>query len=170
MITLFKAYEEIKTYEEIRNYAINKGKNLTFEMLEEKIVNDISLYFIENINLLFKIIKDKDNLEVLGFNFDLPEVLINNMNYKLPIMKFILNIIFLIDNNESKNKNKIKNLTLLSPRTIFDNRLENNINDIFKDIKLYNNKTLEELNIQVQLYNIIHIKNIISQKLIKLST
>ena len=170
MITLFKAYEEIKTYEEIRNYAINKGKNLTFEMLEEKIVNDISLYFIENINLLFKIIKDKDNLEVLGFNFDLPEVLINNMNYKLPIMKFILNIIFLIDNNESKNKNKIKKLTLLSPRTIFDNRLENNINDIFKDIKLYNNKTLEELNIQVQLYNIIHIKNIISQKLIKLST
>ena len=91
------------------------------------------------------------------------------MNFKLPIIKFILNILFLIDNNESKNKNKIKKLTLLSPQTIFDNRLENNINDIFKDIKLCNNKKIEELNIQVQLYNIIYIKNLISKNLIKLS-
>ena len=169
IITLYKAYEEIKTNEEIINYVINEGKNCTFENLEEKIINDISFYFIENINLLFEIIKEKNNLEVLGFNFDLPDILINNMNFKLPIIKFILNIIFLIDNNESKNKNKIKKLTLLSPQTIFDNRLENNINDIFKDIKLYNNKKIEELNIQVQLYNIIYIKNIISRNLIKLS-
>ena len=169
IITLYKAYEEIKSNEEIINYISNEGKNCTFENLEEKIINDISLCFIENINLLFEIIKEKNNLEVLGFNFDLPDILINNMNYKLPIIKFILNIIFLIDNNESKKKNKIKKLTLLSPQTIFDNRLENNINDIFKDIKLSNNKQIEELNIQVQLYNIINIKNLISRNLIKLS-
>ena len=169
IITLYKAYEEIKTSEEINNYALNESKNFTIDKFEKKIVDDIALCFIENINLLFEIIKNKNNLEVLGFNFDLPEILVHNMNYKLPIIKFILNIIFLIDNNENKNKNKIKKLTLLSPKTIFDDRFENNINDIFKDIKLYNNKTIEELNIQVQLYNIIYIKNIISTNLIKLS-
>ena len=169
IITLYKAYEEIKTSEEINNYALNESKNFTIDKFEKKIVDDIALCFIENINLLFEIIKNKNNLEVLGFNFDLPEILVHNMNYKLPIIKFILNIIFLIDNNESKNKNKIKKLTLLSPKTIFDDRFENNINDIFKDIKLCNNKKIEELNIQVQLYNIIYIKNIISTNLIKLS-
>lgn len=170
IITLFKAYEEIKSNEDIAKYVVNEGKNFTLEKFEKKIVDDIALCFIENISLLFEIIKTKKNLEVLGLNFDIPYVLINNMNYKLPIIKFILNILFLIDNNEIENKSKITKLTILSPYTILDNKLENNINDIFKDITIYkNSKKLKELNIQITCYNIIHIKNIISQNLIKLS-
>ena len=170
IITLFKAYEEIKSNEEIVEYVRNEGKNFSVEKFEKKIVDDIALCFIENINLLFEIIKTKRNLEVLGLNFDIPYILINNMNYKLPIIKLILNILFLIDNNEIDKKSKITKLTLLSPYTIFDNKLENNINDIFKDITIYkNSKKLKELNIQIIFYNIIHIKNIISPNLIKLS-
>ena len=170
IITLFKAYEEIKPNEEIIEYIRDEGKSFSIEKLEKKIVDDIALYFIENINLLFEIIKIKINLEVLGLNFDIPYIIINNMNYKLPIIKFILNILFLIDNNEIENKSKITKLTLLSPYTIFDNKLENNINDIFKDITIYkNNKMLKELNIEIIFYNIVHIKNIISPNLTKLS-
>jgi hypothetical protein len=168
--TLLKTYEEFTSSNEINELAKNKGKYITLEILEEKIINDISVYFIENLSILFEIIKKKNNLEVLGLNFDLPKVLINNMNYKLPIMKFFLNILFLIDNNENKGKSKIKKLTLLSPHTILDNRLENNIDDLFKDIRIYKKaKILNELNIQTQFYNNKYVKNLISPNLIILS-
>ena len=169
-ITLLKAYEEIKQYKEIIQYVVNEGHNLTIENFEEKMVNDISVFFIDNLYLLFEIIKNKNNLEILGLNFDLPSILINNMNYRIPIFKLLLNIIYLVDNYESKNKNKIKKLTLLSPFTIFDNRIESNIGQIFKDIMIYkNSKVLEELNIQVKFYNITYIKNLISPNLTVLS-
>ena len=170
IITLLKEYEQIRSYDQIKEYATNEGKNLSIEILEEKILIDISLCFIENMNLLFEIIKNKDNLEDLGLNFDLPSILHNNMNYKLPIIKFILNIILLIDNNEYRKKNNIKKLTLLSPHTILDNRLENNIDYIFKDIKIYkNSRQLKELNLQIQFHNIAYIKNLISPNLTILS-
>ena len=170
IMTLFKAYEELKSYDEITDYVSNEGKHFSFENFEQKIVDDIALCFNENMNLLFEIIKSKDNLEVLGLNFDLPFILINNMNYKFPIIKIILNILFFIENKEIENKSKIKKLTLLSPYTILDNRYENNIFDIFKEITIYKNtKQLKELNIQAKVYNNIYIKNIISPNLIKLS-
>ena len=169
-ITLLKVYEEIKKYEEIVRYVIKEGKNFTIDNFENKIVNDISAFFIDNLSLLFEIIKNKNNLEVLGLNFDFPNILINNMNYRIPIFKLILNIIILIDNKEQKNNNKIKKLTLLSPYTTFDSRTANNIDIIFKDIRIYKNcNVLKELNLQFQFYNIKHLKNIISPNLTILS-
>ena len=166
IVTLLKVYEHIKKNEEIANYVLNEGKNFDIDKFEQKILNDISPFFVDNLYLLFEIIKNKNNLEVLGLNFDLPNILINNMNYKISIFKFILNIIFLIDNKEIKNINKIKKLTLLSPYTIFDNRIENNIDLILKDILIYKNcKVLEELNIQFKFYNMSYLKNLISPNL-----
>ena len=170
IFSLLKSYELIKSYEEINEYVSNEGKYFCIEKFEEKIVNDISICFIENLNLLFEIIKNKNNLEVLGLNFDLPNILKNNMNYKSPIIKFILNIILLIDNNENKDKSKITKLTLLSPYSILDNRLDKNINEVFNDLTIYkNSKKLKELNIQLQLYKMTKIKNLISPNLVKLS-
>jgi hypothetical protein len=168
--SLFKSYEQIKSYQQIKDYVLSERKTFCLDNFEDKIVNDISLCFVENLNLLFEIIKNKNNLEVLGLNFDLPKILKHNMNYKLPIIKFILNIIFLIDNNESRRRTKIKKLTILSPLSIFDNRQENNINEIFREIRIYkNSRFLKELNIQIQFFKIINIKNLISPILIKLS-
>ena len=168
--TLLKTYEEFMSYDDIKDFAEDQGKYITLQIFQDKILNDILVYFNENLNLLFEVIKNKSDLESLGLNFDLPNILVNNINYKMPIIKFILNILFLVDNNEIKRKNKIKKLTLLSPQTIFDNRAEDNIDNLFQDISLYkNSKQLEELNIQVQFYNIKYVKNIISTKLIILS-
>lgn len=169
-ITLLKVYEQIKKNEEIAEFVLNEGKNFTVDNFEKKIVNDISTFFIDNLYLLFEIIKNDNKLEALGFNFDLPDILIDNMNYRIPIFKLMLNIIILIDNKELKNINKIKKLTLLSPYTKFDNRIGNNIDIIFKDIQIYKNcNVLKELNLQFQFYNVNYVKNIISPNLTKLS-
>ena len=170
IMTLLKAYEEIKKNEEIAEYVIKEGKSFNIDNFEKKIVDDICTFFIDNLNLLFEIIKKKHNLEVIGFNFDLPNILINNMNYQIPIFKFLLNILIWIDNNEFYDKNSITKLTLLSPYTTFDSRADKNTDLIFKDINIYkNSKTLKELNIQFKLYNMSYIKNIISPNLIILS-
>ena len=170
ILSLIKIYERIKSEKILEEYAENEGNNLNYEKLENKILNDLSCYFIENLFLLFKIIEHKNNLEVLGFDFDFPHILINNMNYIMPIYKFIINILFLIDNNERNKKSKIKKLTILSRNIKFDGRNQGSINKIFESFQLYKNcNKLNEINIQCQFYKIIHIKNIISRNLIKLS-
>ena len=170
IITIFKVYEQIKENEDIIKDVLKEKNNLSIESFEKKILDELSLYFINDLFLLFEIIKSKQNLEELGLNFDIPNILLNYKNYKVPIFKFLLNIIFLIDNNEFLNKNKIKKLTLLSPNTIFDNRKEYDIDEYFKEIRIFKNcKQLKELNVQFQFYEIKYLKNIISSNLVILS-
>lgn len=166
ILGLIKIYEKNKSLEELENYALNERYSITYEKFENKMVNDLSINFIENLDLLFQIIKNKNDIEVLGFNFDIPNILINNKNYIMPIYKFIINILLLIDYNEKQNKNKVTKLTILSKFTEFDGRKQTNINNFFKSIELYkNSRNLKELNIQFQFYQIIHLKNLISPNL-----
>ena len=170
IFSLLKIYEREKSYEILEEYVSNRRNNITYEKIESKIVNDLSVYFIKNLNMLFKIIKNKINLEVLGFNFDIPSILINNKNYIVPIYKFIINILFLIDNLERYKKNTIEKLTILSKNTTFDDKNLNNNNNFFKRLQLHKtSRILKELNIQCQFYEIIHIKNLISTNLIILN-
>ena len=170
ILSLFKIYEKIQSKKILEDYVSELGINITYEKIENKILSDLSIYFIDNLGLLFKIIKNKVDLEVLGFDFDMPNILINNKNYIIPIYKFIINILFLIDNNEKNGTNKIEKLIILSRNTKFDARHECNINNIFKNFQLHKDcKKLKELDFQCQFYKIIHINNIISINLIKLS-
>jgi len=168
---LYQIYsEQIKSKKEIDEFIIKKGKNFTIDELEKKILNDISVYFWDNLANLFEIIKNKKDLKELGFNFDIPSNIINNNNYRISIFKFILNILMLIDNKESENKTNIKKLTLLAPKIVFDAKKENSIDNFFKNISLYKtSKTLMNLNIQFQFYRINNLKNLISRNLITLS-
>ena len=134
--------------------------------IESKILNDLLPYFLDNISVLFEILKRYKNMETLGFNFDLPAILINQQNYIKPILKFILNLLFLIDSH----KCKLQKLTILAPSIVIDNKIMSGVNDFFSNINISNNnKILNELNIQIQYYQIIDIKNIISPRLIKLN-
>ena len=170
LLSLIKIYEKIKSKQILEEYAKCEGSQNSYDKIENKILDDLSSYFIENLFLLFKIIENKSNLEILGFDFDMPNILINKMNYIIPIYKFILNILFLIDNNERNKKNNIEILTILSINTKFDGRNQSNINNIFENFQLYKQSNkLKELNIQCQFYKINYIKNIISTNLIKLS-
>ena len=168
---LYKIYtEQIKTQKYINEYLFLKGKNFDIGEFEKKMLEDISKFFIDNLSIFFEIIKNKTDLKELGLNFDFPDILINNNIYKIIIIKFILNIIMIVDNNEAKNISNLKKLTFLSPKLIFDKKLETNIDNFFKKISLYNNsKTLMNLNIQFQFYQINYIKNLISTNLFSLN-
>ena len=169
--SLFEIYlDQIKTINEINDYIKNKCRYFNIEEFEKTIIDTIAPFFCENLSTLFEVIKNKKDLKELGLNFDLPTILINNNNYKISIFKFILNIIMLIDNNESKHISNIKKLTLLSPKIIFDKKKENNIDNFFKNISLNKtSKTLLNLNIEFQFYKINYIKNIISTNLFNLN-
>ena len=84
----------------------------------------------------------------------------------MTILKFLLNIFIYL--NEPSCKVNI--VTLLSPATILDGNLMNNIDKIFEEID-YNvkNMYLYELYVQFTMYKIPHIKNIISINLIILN-
>ena len=133
-------------------------------------MDDISSRFCENLEILFELIKKKKDLKELGLNFDMPIILSNNNNYKISIFKFILNILMLVDNNESNHKSSIKKLTILAPKIIFDSKKEKNIDNFFKNISIYyKTKTLINLNLQFQFYKISYIQNLISTNLFTLN-
>ena len=168
---LFQIYsEQLKTYSEIKNYISIKGSNFNTDEFEKKILDDISSRFCENLEILFELVKNKKDLKELGLNFDMPIILSNNNNYKIPIFKFILNILMLVDNNESNHKSSIKKLTILAPKIIFDSKKEKNIDNFFKNISIYyKTKTLINLNLQFQFYKISYIQNLISTNLFTLN-
>jgi len=153
----------LKLYNQIIGNAekIIKNKNI-----ENKILDDFLPYFIKNLSVLFEILKKNKNIESLGLNFDLPFIISIKQSYIMPILKFILNILFLIDNN----KCKIKKLTILSPLLVIGNKIFPTINNIIYNICINkNNNILNELNIQMQFNQIKYIKNLINHRLIKLN-
>ena len=166
--SLLKLYEPIMTNKD-KKYLEDKESQLNIDILEEKILNELLTFFTENLNLLFQIIKLKKNLETIGFNFELPSILKDKMNYNNSILKFILNILFFISNIKVNN-NRIKKLILLCPELIIDNRTSNKIDNCFNHIKIHkNNKNLEEVNIQFEFYRIKGITHLICPNLIILS-
>jgi hypothetical protein len=153
----------LKIYNQIIGDAENliKYDNIN---IEETILNSILPFFLDNLSVLFVIIKNLKKIENLGLNFDLPIIIANNQGYIIPIIKFILNIIFLVD-----NKN-IKKLTISAPSIVLDERILPRINEFFSEIDINKGENdLIELNLQIQLYKIVDIKNLISTKIIILS-
>ena len=133
---------------------------------EYSVLDKVYPYYITNLLITFYIIRKNLNIENLGINFDIPDIIIKEGNYMNSIKKFILNILLLLN----EENNNIKNLTILSPSTLMDGRTYNTIDNIFKNIKINEKKSLLiKLNIQFQFYKLPHITNIISSNLIYLS-
>ena len=157
--TLLKLYNQ--TFGKVEKLIIHNGNKI-----EDKILNSLSDFFTENLSVLFFILIKIPKLENLGLNFDLPLILINHQKYIIPIIKFILNILFFIDNYECN----INKLTILASDIIVDQRTFLGKNETFSDIDVNKGENnLVELNLQIQFYHIVDIKNLISTKLIILN-
>ena len=133
---------------------------------ESSLLNELLPYFVENLEVLFELIRTKINkFQILSFNFDIPEIIAMNQRYLMVILKFILNILYLVDNQKSL----IKKLVILSPKTIIDSRHMINIENIIDSINMdLNNKQINELSLQFQFYQIKSINNFVSHNLTNL--
>jgi hypothetical protein len=153
----------------LKIYQQNSDKNdidFSIHTPGDFILNDFLGFFMENLEVLFELIRRKsDKLIILSFNFDIPEIISNKQRYLNVILKFILNILFLIDNKNSK----IQKLVIISPKTMIDSHsilgIENMINSINIEKK---NKKMKELSMQLQFYNIKNISNLLSTNLINI--
>ena len=157
--TIYKIYSQ---------FAKNKKESQVYyiEEPETEMLNQINNYFQLNLSYLFDIILQKKKLSKLGLYFDIPSILLENQKYTIPILKFIINIIFLLDEDNSK----LNSLTLLSPNTILHKALFPSIDDYFEDLEIYEkNKSLHTLHLHLKMYEIINIKKIISPNLLILS-
>ena len=130
-----------------------------------EILDYILPYFTENLEVLFELIKKKD-LKTIAANFDTPDLIEINNPYMNTIFKFLMNIIFLVDNPKSH----VEKLVILSPSTKFDSRFLPSIENILEDINFEdNNKVLTELSLHLQLFMVKNIKNLITERLISLN-
>ena len=133
---------------------------------EASLLNELLPYFVENLEVFFELIRIKINkFQILSLNFNIPEIIATNQRYILVILKFILNILFLVDNH----KILIKKLVILSPKTVIDSRHMLSVENILDDINMdENNKQINELSLQFQFFQIKSITNFVSHNLISL--
>ena len=133
---------------------------------ESSLLSELLQYFVENLEVLFELIRTKINkFQILSFNFDTPEIIAKNQRYLMVILKFILNILFLVDSQKSK----IQKLVIISPKTVLDPRHMLNIENIINNIDMdKNNENINELSLQFQFYQIKNMNNFISHNLTSL--
>ena len=130
-----------------------------------EIIDMILPHFVQSLEILFELIKIKD-FKKIAVNFDTPSIIEVNNSYMNTIFKFIMNLIFLVDNPNSQ----IEKLVILSPCTKFDSRFLPSIDNILEDINFnLNNKFLNELSLHLQLSIIKNIHNLITERLILLN-
>ena len=160
------SYTQQTIYRLYSQYIKKDNKIFFIEEPEIEMLNSLNKYFERNLNIIFDIIVKKNNLNKLGLYFEVPSILINNQKYMILILKFIINILFLIDEENSK----INTLTLLSPYTILDKASFPCIDDYLDDIEIYEkNQSLLYLNLQLKIYKIVNIKKLISTNLLILN-
>jgi hypothetical protein len=135
------------------------------EDAELKFLDELLDNFCINLQILFHLIRYKKS-QIMGFNFDIPDIIESKHKYMIAITKFIVNILLYVTNKMQI----IQKCIILAPKIKFNDNFSPFINQVLGNIDINNkNKILKELSFQVQLYKIINIKNIISKSLIALN-
>ena len=145
------------------NESLN-GINMNEEVdtiILQQLLND----FCNNLKILFNIVRYK-NIQILGFNLDIPKIIENNQRFTMAIIKFILNLLLYV----TRKNAIIQKFTLLAPKLKLNNDFYPFINNVLGTIKTNdNNKIIKELSFQAHLYKIINLKNIIGESLVILN-
>jgi hypothetical protein len=135
------------------------------EDAELKFLDELLDNFCINLQILFHLIRYKKS-QIMGFNFDIPDIIESKHKYMIAITKFIVNILLYVTNKMQI----IQKCIILAPKIKFNDNFSPFINQVLGNIDINNkNKILKELSFQLQLYKIINIKNIISESLIALN-
>ena len=157
---IYKLYNQQKESNK-KEYTLNFKEDL-----EKSYLNKMINHLERNLNLLFDAIAYKKFLVKLILYIDIPLNIINNQLYMILILKFIMNVLFLIDDEN----NGFYNLTIFSPNTVFDKDFFPCIEDYLNEFETsQKNNNLIELNLQLKFYKIINIKKLVSTNLIILN-
>ena len=158
--TLYKLYSQLIKKESDKNNHNYK------EEPEKYFLNEMIDYFEENISLLFDIIATKKNLSKLILYINIPSIIITHQLYMILLLKFVFNILILLDDEN----NALNVLSLYCPNLILDKDKCPCLDDYLEEFDVYQkNKALLELNLNVQIYKLINIKNLVSTNLIILN-
>ena len=107
--------------------------------------------------LFFLLLKNKDKYNELSFFIFLPTLILDNQNFINIILKFVFNIIIMIENS------KLNTLKIISPNLKFNSNFTPIINDILYQINYSKNK-IENLTLKLKFYNC-NLNNLINNKL-----
>ena len=97
--------------------------------VEKSILEKFLISFMQNLRNFFDMLRLK-NLQNLGINMDIPNIIENNPKYMLIISKFILNIIKYIYRRDITN-NPIEKLIIICPKLNLNNEYYPFIDKIF---------------------------------------
>jgi len=143
-------------------YKINSNEDTDIFLLRK-----LSSFFESNIYKFLDILTIKNMLNELSLVFDFPKIMIRNECYLIIILKLLLNLIIIIDNEK---------LNLTSFMLQSNNILLNKIKfpfliDFFDKINIFLNKNnrLRKLTLQLKLYGIHNIYRIIPYNIVELS-
>ena len=160
---IYKLYSQTKEKENDKN-KINK-----FNYIEEPemyYLNNMINNFEKNLSLLFDIIATKTKLSKLILYINIPSILTTNQLYMLLFLKFVINILILLDDENFA----LNVLSLYSPNVILDKDICPCLDEYLDEFDTNKkNKTLLEFNLNVQIYKIINIKKLVSTNLIILN-
>lgn len=165
---LFKLFEEVKLVTEdfFENNRISNQAKIEGDDSLNVLISLLLQSFEENLSLLFSLIRKKYLLKEIAFIIDSPSIIASNENYSMTLVKFFFNIIILINMKNCP----IETIKFLAPNLVFDNRRFPGIIDFFDDINIQETNTIiKNIHIQLQLYETVNIRNIISTNLINLT-
>ena len=165
---LFKLFEEVKLVTEdfFENNRISNQAKIEGDDSLNVLISLLLQSFEENLSLLFSLIRKKYLLKEIAFIIESPSIISSNENYSMTLVKFFFNIIILINMKNCP----IETIKFLAPNLVFDNRRFPGIIDFFDDINIQETNTIiKNIHIQLQLYETVNIRNIISTNLISLT-
>lgn len=132
--------------------------------IDHLIVSKLLITFEENIGKLFFILQNKTKLVELVILFDLPSIIANNEFYCLILMKFVVNILIYL----SHEKHNLHVIKLIAPYLKFDSRKDIFIDEIMEDISIRENKSIQYFDLQLQMFKIVNIENLLSTNFVSL--
>ena len=162
---LMKIYQECGVF--TSNDIFRNETKIIMNKRIEKIIKQKLLQYLElNLEKLFLLIQTKKSLERLEIIIKLPSKLLESGNendgYHIAIMKFIINLIILLNSE----KLYLKEFKLILPFFNFDNRAYPIIGEVFDKMNLLTkNPQLKSLILEASIYKIYNLKNIISYNL-----
>ena len=143
-----------------------QGKNLS-ENLDIFLLKQMAKKFGTNLEKFF-VFASNQLPEELYLIFDMPSLFNQIDCYEIIIIKFILNLLMSIDDVKGK---KLHSLNIIASQLPFDNRKHPFLNNIFKNIQLYNNNDspLKKLSLEFKIFEIPNFYRIIPSKITYLS-